>query len=406
MSGKGRKRFGFTIAAIVAAFSMMTGAMLAPASSLADEAVSHPAHIHNGDCSAPGDVVAPLTNLVNSEDQEYLSQSASHIDLEVADMLATPHSLVVHLSDDEIGTYLACGNVTGTPDANGTLVVGLGQLGDSGKEGVALLTTNASGGTDVMAYLLEEPQVTGMAMPAASDDHPAHIHNGDCKAPGDVVFPLTNVTPTGDATNVLLVEGSATENIATSLADLTAAPHSIVAHLSADEIGTYLVCGDVTGTPDANGMIAIPLNEVAPSGYVGLALLKDNGDSTTSVWLYLVPGISGGMATPSGEEGEYATPSMEGMDMGTPAASAAGEQAIAIAGFAFDPVTIEVPVGTTVTWTNQDSAAHTVTSDDGTSFQSGKMDQGATFSYTFDTAGTFAYHCEYHAGMKATIVVK
>ena len=54
MSGKGRKRFGFTIAAIVAAFSMVTGAMLAPASSLADEAVSHPAHIHNGDCSAPG----------------------------------------------------------------------------------------------------------------------------------------------------------------------------------------------------------------------------------------------------------------------------------------------------------------------------------------------------------------
>src|SRR6478735_439816 len=229
MSGKGRKRFGFTIAAIVAAFSMMTGAMLAPASSLADEAVSHPAHIHNGDCSAPGDVVAPLTNLVNSDEQEYLSQSTSHIDLEVADMLATPHSLVVHLSDAEIGTYLACGNVTGTPDANGTLIVGLGQLADSGKEGVALLTTNASGGTDVMAYLLEEPQVTGMAMPAASDDHPAHIHNGDCTAPGDVVFPLTNVTPMGDA-GTLQVEAASTEKIATKLSDLTAAPHSIVSH--------------------------------------------------------------------------------------------------------------------------------------------------------------------------------
>ena len=404
MSGSGRKRFGFSLAAVVALFSLMMGAMLAPATTRADEAVDHPAHIHNGDCSAPGDVVAPLTNLVNSDEQEYLAQSMTHIDMALTDILATPHSLVVHLSKDEIGTYLVCGNVTGTPDANGMLIVGLGQLNNSGKEGVAVLTANASGGTDVSAWLLEEPQVTGMAMPAATDDHPAHIHNGDCTAPADVVFPLTNVTPMGDA-GTLQIEAASTEKIATKLSDLTAAPHSIVAHLSKDEIGTYLVCGDVKGTPDAMGDLSIPLNEVNGSGYVGVATLHDNGDGTINVWTFLMPGIQGGEGTPSGEA---ATPvSMEGMDMGTPAAStSANAMTVTISGFAFNPPTLEVPVGTTVTWTNEDSAAHTVTSDDGTTFQSGKMDQGATFSYTFTTAGTYAYHCEYHAGMKATIVVK
>lgn len=403
MSGSGRNRFGFSLAAIVALFSLMMGAMLAPAATRADEAVDHPAHIHNGDCSAPGDVVAPLTNLVNSDAQEYLSQSMTHIDLALTDMLATPHSLVVHLSKDEIGTYLACGNVTGTPDANGMLVVGLGQLNNSGKEGVAVLTANANGGTDVSAWLLEEPQVTGMAKPAASDSHPAHIHNGDCTAPADVVFPLTNVAPMGDA-GTLQIEAASTEKIATKLSDLTAAPHSIVAHLSKDEIGTYLVCGDIKGTPDAMGDLAIPLNELNGSGYVGIATLHDNGDGTINVWTFLMPGIMGGMGTPSGE---MSTPvSMEGMDMGTPAASSANAMTVEISGFAFNPPTLEVSVGTTVTWTNKDSTAHTVTSDDGTSFQSGKMDPGATFSYTFDTAGTYAYHCEFHAGMKATIVVK
>ena len=71
MSGSGRKRFGFSLAAVVALFSLMMGAMLAPATTRADEAVDHPAHIHNGDCSAPGDVVAPLTNLVNSDEQVF-----------------------------------------------------------------------------------------------------------------------------------------------------------------------------------------------------------------------------------------------------------------------------------------------------------------------------------------------
>jgi plastocyanin len=69
------------------------------------------------------------------------------------------------------------------------------------------------------------------------------------------------------------------------------------------------------------------------------------------------------------------------------------------------PAKITVKKGTTVKWYNQDGYAHTVTSDDGSTFDSGNLAAGATFSYTANTVGTFAYHCEVHANMKGTLVV-
>jgi len=78
--------------------------------------------------------------------------------------------------------------------------------------------------------------------------------------------------------------------------------------------------------------------------------------------------------------------------------------------FAFSPATLTVKAGTTVTWKNTTAASHTVTSDDGKSFDSGMANpitaQSGTFSHTFTTAGTFAYHCAIHPFMKATIVVQ
>jgi plastocyanin len=69
------------------------------------------------------------------------------------------------------------------------------------------------------------------------------------------------------------------------------------------------------------------------------------------------------------------------------------------------PAKITVKKGATVKWYNKDGYAHTVTSDDGTTFDSGNMDAGATFSYTANTAGTFDYHCKVHSNMKGTLVV-
>lgn len=60
--------------------------------------------------------------------------------------------------------------------------------------------------------------------------------------------------------------------------------------------------------------------------------------------------------------------------------------------------------GTKVTWTNNDGAPHTVTSDSG-AFGSQTLNQGNTFSFTFTSAGTFPYHCAFHPGMKGTVIV-
>ncbi|WP_202552395.1 cupredoxin domain-containing protein [Ginsengibacter hankyongi] len=78
---------------------------------------------------------------------------------------------------------------------------------------------------------------------------------------------------------------------------------------------------------------------------------------------------------------------------------------VSIANMAFGPSSLTVKVGTTVTWKNNDGYAHTVTSDDGTSFNSGNIGGGASYSYVTKTAGTFAYHCNIHSGMTATLVV-
>jgi plastocyanin len=73
----------------------------------------------------------------------------------------------------------------------------------------------------------------------------------------------------------------------------------------------------------------------------------------------------------------------------------------------FSPATITVPAGTTVTWKNNDAYAHTSTSDTGV-WDTGNVAAGASTTTTFSTAGTFPYHCTYHAamGMKGTVIVQ
>lgn len=78
--------------------------------------------------------------------------------------------------------------------------------------------------------------------------------------------------------------------------------------------------------------------------------------------------------------------------------------AVQVVDFAFEPGTLTVPAGTTVTWTNAGNRPHTVTADDG-SFDSGRLDPGEQFSQTFDQPGTFAYHCGFHQQMQGSIVV-
>ena len=73
--------------------------------------------------------------------------------------------------------------------------------------------------------------------------------------------------------------------------------------------------------------------------------------------------------------------------------------------YAFQPATLTIAKGTKVTWTNTSDAPHTVTSDSNAFTASSSLQQNQTFSMTFNTAGTYAYHCSIHPYMKATITV-
>jgi len=73
--------------------------------------------------------------------------------------------------------------------------------------------------------------------------------------------------------------------------------------------------------------------------------------------------------------------------------------------YSFSPANLTIKVGTTVIWKDVSSAPHTVTSDDGTTFDSGTVPVGGSFHFTFKTAGSFSYHCNIHPYMKATITV-
>jgi plastocyanin len=77
---------------------------------------------------------------------------------------------------------------------------------------------------------------------------------------------------------------------------------------------------------------------------------------------------------------------------------------VTIDNFSFRPQTLTVAVGTTVTWTNRDDIPHTVVSDDGV-FKSKARDTDEKFSYTFDAAGTYPYHCSIHPKMTGQVVV-
>lgn len=105
----------------------------------------------------------------------------------------------------------------------------------------------------------------------------------------------------------------------------------------------------------------------------------------------------------------------------TPTTPAAGggttASSVAILNFAFTPKTLTVSPGTTVTWTNNDSTPHNVISTASLSlnsttmstFASGTLSQGQTFSFAFTKKGIYFYECSIHkalAAMHAEVIVK
>jgi len=145
--------------------------------------------------------------------------------------------------------------------------------------------------------------MSGMDEAAA---HPAHIHAGTCATLGEVVFPLTDVAaPDMSGTPVATMESTpmmdmmaspeagkeivaeSTTTVQAALDVIISGGHAINVHESVENIANYIACGDITGTP-TDGELTIMLAELNQSGYSGEAMLKDNGDGTTTVTVHLM----------------------------------------------------------------------------------------------------------------------
>ena len=129
---------------------------------------------------------------------------------------------------------------------------------------------------------------------AATVARPVHIHAGNCEELGEVVAPLTDLTgpvgaPVGQADRAAIGESSYT-NVPLPLDAILAGDHAINAHLSADEIGTYIACGEIGGILTPQGALIIGLRESMNSGYTGIAFLIPAADgASTDVSVFVAP---------------------------------------------------------------------------------------------------------------------
>ena len=149
-------------------------------------APSHPAHIHDGDCATlDPNPAAPLNNLeprLNETDAEgeddnpnepqgtltataVLYSNSEDVEIAFDDVLASSHSINVHQSDEDIQTYIACGEIGGVV-VDDELVIALHSQNDSGYTGIAILSKDDDGNVDVEVYLAE-PGETDLATPVA-----------------------------------------------------------------------------------------------------------------------------------------------------------------------------------------------------------------------------------------------
>ena len=136
---------------------------------------------------------------------------------------------------------------------------------------------------------------------AQMSPHPAHIHAGSCPEPGDVVVGLSDVSfdmnvdgsasagPRRSARTRPSRSRPASRPVPLALADIVAGEHAINVHASADDLATYIACGDIGGTTIGAGDLPIGLGELNDSGASGVAWLHDNGDGTTTVSVFIVP---------------------------------------------------------------------------------------------------------------------
>ena len=87
-------------------------------------------------------------------------------------------------------------------------------------------------------------------------------------------------------------------------------------------------------------------------------------------------------------------------------AAVQGDSSVTIRNYMFQPSDLTISVGSTVTWTNEDSVPHKIVSDTGSEISSGVITTNNVYKHTFSQKGTYAYHCSIHPSMQGIITVE
>lgn len=407
-------------------------------------------HVHTGDCVTLGGVKYPLNDMKDG-------WSVTQVAATLADLTAGGMAINLHNAGNA-AVYTSCGNIaamggmdTGavtpttvpvapTPTTtammapHGDLVVALKERNSSGQSGIAVLTAQG-----------DKTEVVLMATPGKSKAN--HIHSGDCIALGGVVYSLTD-----------MVNGQSTTIVNASLDALTKGGFAVNLHDPANP-GVYTACGEI---PAKGSYIMVALKEKGGSGQTGIASLVAKPDSTsTDVALYATAGVSqanhihtgdcttlggvknaltnmkdgvsvtsvpskladlaaGGHAinlhkadnpsvyTACGEIPKTAVASAATLTPTSGSGGSTGAPSTSVVQATIKSYTLPnltVAVGTTITWTQTETEGHTVTSATAGLWDSGGLDKGKTFSYTFAKAGVYPYKCLFHSSMTATVTV-
>ncbi|MBI4201442.1 MAG: hypothetical protein HY531_04015, partial [Chloroflexi bacterium] len=373
-------------------------------------------HIHSSTCAVVGGVVYPFPNMVNG-----ITATTLNVKL---DSLQTGGFAVRLHKKGEASVYTACADIPAKPTVapiTGDLVIELKELTASGQKGIAVLTAKGS-------------QTEVLLIATADISELNHIHTGSCAVVGPVVHPFPN-----------MVAGRTSATVNATLDSLLTGGFAIRLHKKGDA-ATYTSCGDLPAKANA---LTVQLKELTSSGQSGLATLVAVGDKT-DVAVYATAGVSelnhihsstcavvGGVVYPfpnmvNGITATTLNVKLDSLQTGgfairlhkkgeasvytacadipakAMAATTSASFLVMINNLTFSNVT--VPVGTAVVWMNHDSVPHTVTSGkdgkfDGTGWNSGQLDQGQTYSRTFTQTGAFAYTCQVHPTLNATVTV-
>ncbi len=181
--------------------------------------VAQPIHVHSGTCDTLGGVEHPLTSVVDGS-------SVTVIDATLSSLMGGANAVNIHLSGDEVGTYVACGDI---PEEGSSVTIALDELNGSGQPGSATLIANGS-----------QTAVTVSVAPGRAVVQPIHIHSGTCDTLGGVEFPLTAVAA-----------GVSVTTVDSSLQALLDGEFAINVHESPENVGNYVSCGTIEGSGNA-----------------------------------------------------------------------------------------------------------------------------------------------------------